>query len=109
MADEHQPLVPIWAEARAKRQVDVLTEVARVAKDIDETDRIRAAQPIGCMTERDLEAEQFRLEQLLQSGAITVDGYRRLREIDFCIDGMRRRRHHGPTHEAWNSEYLSDD
>jgi hypothetical protein len=109
MADEQQPLVPIWAEARAKKQVDVLTEVARVAKELDESDRVRAAQPIGMMTEHDLEAEQLRLEHLLQSGTITVDGFRRLREIDFCLDGMRRRRQHGPTREPWNSEYLSDD
>lgn len=105
MADQEQPLVPIWREAKAK-QLDVLKDVA---KALDEAERIRARQPIDTMTERDLDAEQMRLEYLLGEGTLTVDGFRRLREIDFYLDGMRERRHHGPAQEEWKPERLSDD
>ena len=109
MANQEQPLMPIWAEAKAKKQIDVLKEASRVVKAIEDADRVRANQPIGTMTERELEAEQFRLAYLLEEGTLTVDGFRRLREIDFYLDGMRQRRHHGPTQEEWTQERLSDE
>src|SRR5947209_5621361 len=106
MAEHEQPVVPIWAEAKAKKKVDVLKEVA---KALSEADRVRANQPIGTMIERDLETEQLRLADLLHDGTLTVEGFQRLREIDFHLDGMRRRRQHGPTQEEWSPERLSDD
>ena len=109
MAEPEQPAVPIWAEAKARKQMDVLKEVQEVARDIDESDRLRAKQPISAMTERDLAAEQLRLEHLLQEGTLTVEGFQRLREIDFYLEGMRYRRHHGPTQQEWKPERLSDE
>lgn len=106
MADNHQPQEPIWAAAKARRQIDILKEVARA---IEESERVRANQNIAEMTERDLEAEQLRLEDLLRAGDLTVDGFRRLREIDFYLGGMRYRRHHGPAHEEWSPRTLSDE
>jgi hypothetical protein len=106
MADHEQPAVPIWAEAKAKRQINVLKEVAQA---LAEAERVRANQPIAAMMERDLEAEQLRLEVLLDEGMLTVDGFRRLREIDFYLEGMRQRRRHGPTQEEWTPEHLPDD
>lgn len=106
MAGQEQPQVPIWAEAKARKQIDVLKEVAKALAD---SERVRANQPIEDMTERDLEAEQLRLEDVLHEGTLTVDGFRRLREIDFYLDGMRQRRRHGPAHEEWEPERLSDE
>jgi hypothetical protein len=108
MAKQEEPQVPIWAEAKAKKQIDVLKEVAGVVKSIDESERVRASQAIPSMTERDLAAEQFRLEALLHEGTLTVDNFHRLREIDFYLQEMRDRRHRGPTHEEWKPERLSD-
>src|SRR5438309_192386 len=109
MADQEQPLMPIWAEAKSKKQIDVLKEASKVIKSIEDADRVRGNQPIGDMTERELEAEQFRLGYLLHEGTLTVDGFRRLREIDFYLESMRQRRHHGPAQEEWTQERLSDD
>lgn len=109
MANDEQPLVPLWAEAKARKQVDVLGEVARVVKSIEELDRVRSRQPIDQMTERDLEAEQVRLEYLLHEGTLTVEGFRRLREIDMYLEDMRHRRYDGPAREYWEQERLSDD
>jgi hypothetical protein len=109
MASDEQPSVPIWAEAKAKRQVDVLKEVAKVVKCIEESERVRANQPIGSMTESELEAEQLRLQELLRVGTLTVDGFRRLREVDFYLEGMRRRREYDSASEGWEPEILSDD
>jgi hypothetical protein len=106
MAGQEQPLVPLWAETKAKKQIDVLKEVA---KAINESERARARQSVAEMTESDLEAEQFRLEAVLESGKMTVDGFRRLREIDFYLEGMRHRRRHRPAHEEWQPEHLSDE
>jgi len=105
MADNNQPQVPIWAEAKANKQIDVVKEAVRT---IHESERLRANQPIAAMTERDLEAEQLRLEDLLRVEALTVEDFRRLREIDFYVDDMRDRRDRGPAHE-WKSERLSDN
>lgn len=109
MAESEQPPVPIWAEAKARKQVDVLKEVANVVKGIEESERVRANQPLPSMTEADLEAEQLRLEALLQHRALTVEGFRRLREIDFYLEGMRQRRHHGAAQRGWTPEQLSDE
>ncbi|MBV9279079.1 MAG: hypothetical protein JOZ41_03265 [Chloroflexi bacterium] len=106
MAGQEQQPAPIWAESKAKKQIDVLKEVARTLADAE---RVRARQPIAEMTERDLEAEQLRLGDLLGAGTLTVEGFRRLREIDFYLEAMRQRRHHGPTHEQWESERFSDE
>ena len=56
MAEREQPLVPIWAESKARKRLDVLKDVANVVKTIDDSDRVRANQPIAGMTEaaRDL-------------------------------------------------------
>ncbi len=106
MAGQEQPKVPIWAEAKAKRQIDVLKEVARSLAD---SERVRANQPISEMTERDLEAEQLRLADLLQEDSLTVEGFRRLREIDFYLGDMRQRRRHGPAREEWKPERFGDE
>ena len=106
MAGQEQPKVPLWEESKAKKRVDVLKEAARA---LDESERLRANQPIATMTERDLEAEQLRLQDLLHDGALTVDGFRRLREVDFYLEGMRQRRHYGPAAEEWSPEQLSDE
>jgi hypothetical protein len=105
MAEHDQP-VPLWEEAKARKRVDILKEAA---KALSESERLRANQPIATMTERDLEAEQLRLEDLLGAGTLTVDGFRRLREIDFYLEGMRQRRNYGPAREEWSPEQLSDE
>ncbi len=104
--EQQETEVPRWAEAKAKRPLDVLKEVSRA---LAETDRVRASQPVADMTERDLEGEQLRLETLLNDGLLTVDGFRRLREIDFFLEGMRKRRHYGATQEGWKHERMGDD
>jgi hypothetical protein len=106
MAGQEQQSVPLWAEAKAKKKVDVLKEVARA---LDESEHTRARQPVVEMTESDLEAEQFRLEHLLAAGTLTVKEFQRLREIDFYLEGMRHRRHDRPTHEEWHAEHLTDE
>jgi len=106
MAGQEQPPVPLWAEAKAKKQIDVLKEVA---KALEETERARARQPVAEMTESDLEAEQIRLEHLLTTGALSVADFRRLREIDFYLEGMRHRRRYRPKHEEWQPEHLGDE
>ncbi len=105
MAEHEQPIVPLWMEAKARRQIDILKEAARA---IDESERVRANQAIPTMTERDLEAEQLRLEDLLRERTLTVEGFQRLREIDFYLDGMRARRQYGPAQEEWSSERFGD-
>jgi len=104
MAGNEQPLVPIWAEYKAKKQIDVLREVSRA---LEETERMRPNQPIGQMTEADLEAEQLRLEELLHEGEVTVDEFRRLREIDFYLHEMHERREDW-AREEWKPESLGD-
>jgi hypothetical protein len=104
MAGNEQPVVPIWAESKAKKQIDVLREVSRT---LEEAERIQANQPIGQMTETDLEAEQLRLEELLHEGEVTVDEFRRLREIDFYLHEMRERREEW-AREEWKPESLGD-
>jgi hypothetical protein len=106
MAASEQPLVPLWAEAKAKKQVDVLKEAART---IEEAERLRAGQPVDSMTEQDLEAEQLRLEDRLHDGSLTVEEFRRLREIDFYLDGMRWRRENRPAQQERKPEWLSDE
>lgn len=106
MADQNGPPEPIWAAAKARKQIDILKEVV---KALEEGDRLRANQPIAAMTERDLEAEQLRLEDLLRAGTLTVEGFRRLREIDFYLEGMRHRRQSGPAHEEWSPRTMSDE
>lgn|SRR5947209_15332008 len=106
MAQHEQPIVPLWMEAKARKQVDILKEVARA---IDESERVRANQPIAAMTERDLEAEQLRLQDLLRGRTLTVDGFQRLREVDFYLDSMRARRQYGPSQEEWTPERFGDE
>jgi hypothetical protein len=106
MAQHEQPIVPLWMEAKARKQVDILKEVARA---IDESDRVRAGQPIANMTEADLETEQLRLQDLLRTRTLTVDGFQRLREIDFYLDGMRARRQYGPPQAEWTPERSGDE
>ncbi|GAC1474150.1 MAG: hypothetical protein PVSMB7_28900 [Chloroflexota bacterium] len=106
MARKEQPPVPLWAEAKAKKKVDVLKEVARA---LQETDRIRSKQAIDTMTEADLGVEQLRLQDLLRQGTLTVEQFRRLREIDFYLEGMQMRSHFGPAHEHWEPERFGDE
>ena len=106
MAGQERQPVPLWAEAKAKKQIDVLKEVA---KALEESDRARARQPIPEMTESDLYAEQIRLEHLLTTGTLTVADFRRLREIDFYLEGMHHRRHHRPRRQEWQPEHLGDE
>ncbi|HLJ65734.1 MAG TPA: hypothetical protein VKX16_00060 [Chloroflexota bacterium] len=106
MAGHDESQNPIWAQAKARKQMDILKEVAR---SLSETERVRANQPIASMTELDLEAEQLRLESLLAEKMLSVDDFRRLREIDFFLEGMRQRQHYGPAREEWSQERLSDD
>ena len=106
MATPEQPSVPIWAEAKAKKNVDVLKEAA---KALEESERVRANQSIATMTERDLAAEQLRLDALLHEEMLTVQDLRRLREIDFYLEGMRQRRRLGPVHEEWTQERFGDE
>lgn len=104
MAGSEQP-EPIWAASKARKQVDILKEVARfLAADESE----RASKPIGSMKAADLEAEQYRLAELLHRGNITVDDFRRLREIDFYLHDMRERRAHDGARQEWKPESLSD-
>lgn len=104
MAETEQPSMPIWAQSKAKKKVDVLREVAKALR---ETERVRANQPIAEMTEADLEAEQLRLEDLLHAETMTVGDFRRLREIDFYLQEMRERRD-GWTREGWTPESLNE-
>lgn len=101
MPGTEQPDIPIWAAAKARKQIDVLREVA---KTLEEVERERAARPIAQLTESELEAEQLRLDEMLQSNTLTVDGFRRLREVDYYLDGMRQRRSYGPNREEWGYE-----
>lgn len=105
MPGPEQPDAPIWASAKARKQIDVLREVAKTLAD---RERELANRPIGKMTESELETEQLRLEDLLQVGSMTVDDFRRLREIDHYLEGMRQRRHYGMSREAWGSEYYDE-
>src|SRR5579872_4004055 len=104
--EQQEAEVPRWAEAKAKKPLDVLREVSST---LAETDRVRANQPVVDMTERDLEAEQLRLEAMLNDGLLTVEAFRRLREIDFFLEGMRKRRHYGAAHEGWKHERMGDE
>lgn len=105
MTGAEQPEVPIWAASKARKQVDILKEVART---LAATDAERAHRPLGAMTETDLIAEQYRLEDRMHDGIITVDEFRRLREIDFYLHEMRRRREYTGAHQEWKPESLSE-
>jgi hypothetical protein len=105
MPNREQPEVPIWAAAKARKQIDVVREAAKVLAD---TERERAGRPIARMTETDLEAEQLRLEELLETRTLTVEDFRRLREIDFYLEGMRQRREYHPSQEEWMHEPYSE-
>ena len=105
MAGTEQPDVPIWANGKARKQHDILSEVC---KALERRDRERASLPIGKLTESDLEAEQLRLEELLHAGALTVDDFRRLREVDFFLQEMRERRTRPLSREEWKPESLGD-
>jgi hypothetical protein len=105
MPNIEQPDVPIWAAAKARKQIDIVREAA---KTIADTERERASRPIDRMTEVDLEAEQLRLEEMLHIGTMTVDDFRRLREIDFYLEGMRQRKQYSATYEEWSPEPFGD-
>src|SRR5947209_11553061 len=105
MASMDKSAQPLWAEAKAKKKIDVLREVARV---LQETERVHASQPIAEMTEANLESEQLRLEDMLHARSITVDEFRRLKEIDFYLDGMRERRQYIWTPDGWEPDALED-
>ncbi len=105
MHESEQPNVPIWAAARAQKHNDILREVAR---SLDTTERERALRPLDKLTERDLEAEQLRLEEWLHLGTITVESFRRLREVDFYLEAMQQRRGFGPAREEWQRESQSE-
>lgn len=106
MAGSDQPIIPLWAESKAKKQVDIVQEAARALADAE---RLRASQPIAKMRECDLEAEQLRLEEMLAEETLTVEDFRRLREIDFYLAGMRERREYGWSRDEWSSESIGDD
>jgi hypothetical protein len=97
MPDAEGNDLPIWAASKARKTIDIVGEAT---KTIVDSDRTRANQPIGSLTEADLEAEQLRLEEMLHAGTMTVDDFCRLREVDHYLEGMRLRRHYGPILES---------
>ena len=100
-----QPEVPLWAAAKAKKQIDVVREVSRALAEVE---RNRALQPVDALNERDLEVEQLRLEEMLHAETMTVADFKRLREVDFFLEAMQERRRHGASPEHWLRESRSE-
>ena len=104
MPNNEQPDVPIWAATKAKKQLDI-DVVREAANALTEAELERAGRPVVKLTEIELEAEQLRLEEMLQRGAMTGEDYSRLREVDFYLEGMRERKRYGPGCEEWHPEH----